>query len=304
MRSQEVFRVSNSWIPTVTTCFFLPPLPQEQGQWKMTLTSGGMKGLIYETRPLPWDVVPGIPAESHLPPTQGHHHMNVNQTFPALSGLSGAKLHFPFSSSFHFSWAKLLCCCPLSHWQQHDVLLKATGTYRMYIALPPGESGLENNTLAAQIIAYTAHWPQSEKFDSNTKRWKSRGWKIFFWAFVQSIGFSVGFKQANLSANNRHYLLMQLAGLTCCTYCFSSHPCSQEWFKHNGLKNCFQNGDKKQRVLFHLPGGAGQAVQDFAFVTNWQVPTRSISSVNPHYCFLQLHAKIIPVTSGTFFFFL
>lgn len=191
MGSQEVIWVSNSWISTVTTCFFITPLPQEQGQCKMTLTSGGVKGLIYETRSLPWDLVPGIPADSHLPPAQGHHHMNVNQVLPALSGLSGAKTHFPFSSSFNFSWVKLPCCCPLSHWQQHDISLKGTGTYRLYIALPPGESGLENNALAPQIIAYIAHWPRSEKFDSNTNRWR---WKIFCWAFVLSIGFSMDFK--------------------------------------------------------------------------------------------------------------
>lgn len=157
MWSQEVIWVSSSWIPTVTSSFILIPLPQEQRQCKMTLTSGGLMGLFYKTRPLPWDLVPGIPADSHLPPAQGHHHININQMLPAHSGLSGAKTHFSSSSSFHFSSVKLPCCCPLSHWQQHNISLKATVTHRLYRALPPGESGLENNALAPQIIAYMAH---------------------------------------------------------------------------------------------------------------------------------------------------
>lgn len=156
---------------------------------------------------LPWDVVLGIPAESHFLPTEDHHHMNVSQTLPVLNGLSRAKSHFSFSTSFHFSWAKLTFFC-LPFLQQCEVFLKATGTYRLYVALPPGESGLENNVLAPQMVAYMAYWPQSEKFDSNTNRWKSRGWKIFCWAFVLSVGFSVEFKHANLSANNSHHLLM------------------------------------------------------------------------------------------------
>lgn len=235
-------KFSNSWISTASS---LPLCRRTRGQWKMTLTSSGVKALIYKTVSLPWDAVPGIPGDSHLFPTQGHHHTNVSKMLPALSSLSGAKPHLPFFSSFHFSWTKLPCCCPLSHWQQLDVSLKATGTYRLYIALPPGECGTENNGLALQIIAYMAHWPQSEKFDSNTKRWNSRGWKILCCAFVLSIGFSMEFKEANLSARNRHHLLRQLAGLTCCTYCFSSHSCSWKWFKHKGLKNCFQKRDKK-----------------------------------------------------------
>lgn len=70
IRSQEVIWVSNSWISTVTICCFLTPLTQEQGQCKMTLTSGRVKDVVYKTRFLPWDLVPGTLADYYLPPIQ------------------------------------------------------------------------------------------------------------------------------------------------------------------------------------------------------------------------------------------
>lgn len=131
---------------------------------------------------------PRHPSRLPLAPTQGHHHMNINQAFPALSGLLGPKLHFPvlfFLTHFLSMIALLLPLFPLaetwqffkSHWQLQTIY--STATWWVW----------SGKYWSPQIIVYMAHWPQSEKFDSNTKRRK-----IFCWAFALSISFSMEFK--------------------------------------------------------------------------------------------------------------
>lgn len=105
------------------------------------------------TRTLPWDLVPGIPADSRLPATQGQHHRNTTQNLPPFLVFLET-FFFSFFPSLHFSWARLPCSCPICHWQQRDISPKANGTNGLHTSLSAGEPGQVNNDLVSQVILY------------------------------------------------------------------------------------------------------------------------------------------------------